>query len=205
MITLFLSLGKRINVYTGTQGILQYPDVNNNKKDIFLFDDKYVPAPLYFWKVLLDRETNTAAAFIGLNDPHSRRAPVELCPNRCAEMSWVDWEMTDLDGGYMYCCELQEAAAAFPTIGSLRLQASGLLQGSGPPVTTTTTAEPSVDRCRINLDQTTGKYPPIISQGDSFVFPTAEEADGTRYLNFGRTLRRTISREIKENICRCRG
>ena len=48
--------------------------------------------------------------------------------SRCAEMSWVDWEMTDLDGGYMYCCELQEAASVFPEIYSLDMKASGLIQ-----------------------------------------------------------------------------
>ena len=49
-------------------------------------------------------------------------------PFRCAEMAWVDWEMTDLDGGYMYCCDLQEAAAVFPEISSLDMKASGLIQ-----------------------------------------------------------------------------
>ena len=48
---------------------------------------------------------------------------------RCGEMGWVDWEMTDLDGGYMYCCDLQEAAAAFKEISSLNLgPSSGLIQ-----------------------------------------------------------------------------
>ena len=116
--------------YTGTPGIR---DDNNNPKEldlakIFLYKEKYVPAPRLFWKVLQDKETNTAAVFIGLNDPHSSLAPLELCPNRCAEMAWVDWEMTDLDGGYMYCCDLQEAAAVFPEIYSLDMKASGLIQ-----------------------------------------------------------------------------
>ena len=101
-------------------------------------------------------------------------------------MSWVDWEMTDLEGGYMYCCDLQEAAAAFPEICSLRLSSSGLLQGTEPPTTpgTTTEALPA-DTCRINLEQLTGKYPPLIIRDEKFVFPTSEEADGSRYLNFG--------------------
>ena len=123
-----LSLGKKIDVYTGTHGILQYRDLNNNKKDIFLYEDKYVPAPRFFWKVLRERDSNTAAVFIGLNDPHESLAPLELCPNRCAEMAWVDWEMTDLDGGYMYCCDLQEAASVFPEISSLDMTATGLIQ-----------------------------------------------------------------------------
>ena len=171
-------------MFTGTDGILQYPDVSSNKRDIFLYEDQYLPAPLYFWKVLRDQETNTAAVFIGLNDPHSRRAPVELCPNTCSEMSWVDWEMTDLDGGYMYCCTLKEAAAAFPVIASLGLESSGLLQGNNPP-SPTTTPEPPADQCQINLDGTTGRYPPIILQNDRFVFPKSAEEDGTRYLKFG--------------------
>ena len=101
-------------------------------------------------------------------------------------MSWVDWEMTDLEGGYMYCCDLQEAAVAFPEIGSLRLSSSGLLQGTEPPTTpgTTTEALPP-DACRINLEQLTGKYPPILLRKNRFVYPTSEEADGSRYLNFG--------------------
>ena len=181
-----LSLGKKIDIYTGTHGILQYRDVNNNKKNIFLYEDKYVPAPRFFWKVLREKDSNTAAVFIGLNDPHERVAPLELCPNRCAEMAWVDWEMTDLDGGYMYCCDLQEAATVFSEIASLRLSSSGLLQGNDRPVTPPTSTQPlSSDLCRINLDQLTGKYPPIILQNDRFVFPTSEDPDGSRYLNFG--------------------
>ena len=132
--------------YTGTHGIRDlnnknkdnFLDVDNDKKDItldvnnkkdnFPHEEKYLPAPRFFWKVLHDKYSNTAAVFIGLNDPHESVAPLELCPNRCAEMAWVDWEMTDLDGGYMYCCDLQEAASVFPEIYSLDIKASGLIQ-----------------------------------------------------------------------------
>ena len=69
--------------------------------------------------MLYDAATDTAAAFIGLNNPHAQEAPEELCPNRfvityilflflkffchpiirCASMDWVDWELTELDAG----------------------------------------------------------------------------------------------------------
>ena len=99
---------------TGTHGILEYPDKDSKATDIFLARiESYVPAPKYYWKVVQDPATNTAAAFIGLNDPHANVAPKELCPNRCAEMaSWVDWDITKLDSGYMYCCSVEEAAKA---------------------------------------------------------------------------------------------
>ena len=43
-------------------------------------------------------------------------------------MSWVDWEVADLSRGFMYCCDLQEAAKVFPEIYSLGRKASGLVQ-----------------------------------------------------------------------------
>ena len=67
---------------TGTHGLLTYPDSYNNPTPIYLFNNTYVPAPKYYWKVVQDPLTNTAVAFIGSNDPHVTSAPLELCPNR---------------------------------------------------------------------------------------------------------------------------
>ena len=91
-------------MYSGTHGVLEFPDVNNNHQQIYLYNKEYIPAPLYYWKVLQDKvmmiqhgiqgkqrkqekliffqSTNTAAAFIGLNDPHEKSVPLELCTNR---------------------------------------------------------------------------------------------------------------------------
>ena len=40
------------------------------------------------------------------------------------------------------------------------------------------------DNCTVNLDQLTGKYPPLLTQNSNFVFPSSESADGVRYLTF---------------------
>ena len=87
-------------MYTGTHGTLKYKDNNNNYQKIFLHQG-YIPAPRYYWKVLQDQvrendglyqssmelmddfqTTNTATAFIGLNDPHITTTPTELCTNK---------------------------------------------------------------------------------------------------------------------------
>lgn len=53
---LTLRLGRKLAVYTGTSGILKYPDVNDVEQEIYLVvEDKYVPAPLYYWKVIQDK------------------------------------------------------------------------------------------------------------------------------------------------------
>ena len=99
-------------------------------------------------------------------------------------MSWVDWEMTDLDGGYMYCCDLEEAAAALQEVSSLGLApSSGLLQIPTTPTTTTSTTAPPA--CSVNLDQLSGRYPPMLTRDYNFIYPVEEEGDGTRLLKFG--------------------
>ena len=100
-------------------------------------------------------------------------------------MGWVDWEMTDLDGGYMYCCSLEDAASALEEIASLNLkESSGLIQVAGSPPATTTTATSSPAACTVNLDQLSGKYPPMLTRNSEFIYPTSEEADETRLLRF---------------------
>jgi len=127
-------LGRDLVVTTGTHEVLEYPDKNNNPTDIFLARiESFVPAPKYYWKVVQDPETKTGAAFIGLNDPHTNVAPVELCKNRCSEMnSWVDWGINNLDSGYMYCCSVEDAAKAIKAIPDMTAP-GGLIGGSGAP------------------------------------------------------------------------
>jgi hypothetical protein len=127
-------LGRDLVVTTGTHEVLEYPDKNNSPTDIFLARiESFVPAPKYYWKVVQDPETKTAAAFIGLNDPHRNVAPLELCKNRCSEMSsWVDWEINNLDSGYMYCCSVEDAAKAIKAIPDMTAP-GGLIGGSDAP------------------------------------------------------------------------
>jgi len=128
--------GRDLVVTTGTHEVLEYPDKSNSPTDIYLARiESYVPAPKYYWKVVQDPETKTGAAFIGLNDPHTNVAPVELCKNRCSEMSsWVDWGIENLDAGYMYCCSVEDAAKAIKAIPDMTAP-GGLIGGSSSPST----------------------------------------------------------------------
>jgi len=151
-------LGRDVSVYTGTHGILEYPDKNNNLTQIFLYNsdngEKYVPAPLYYWKVLYDQESDTSAAFIGLNDPHATAPPQQLCTNVCSGMDWVDWNISELDAGYMYCCSVEEARKAIPSIPDIKTD--GLIQQSS----TGLIGEHKCDAgpCSCSCSQTDGKY-----------------------------------------------
>ena len=80
-----------VTVYTGTYDILQYPDKNKNMQSIYLMekDNKwYIPAPKYYWKLLLNEVTKEAVAFVGLNDPHADDIPPEqaFCQTSCGSI-----------------------------------------------------------------------------------------------------------------------
>ena len=35
--------------------MLEFPDVNNNRQQIYLYNKEYIPAPLYYWKIIQDK------------------------------------------------------------------------------------------------------------------------------------------------------
>jgi len=124
------SLGRDLQVVTGTHDILQYPNSDNKKTDIFLEEEQsLVPAPKYYWKLVRDPINDTAAVFIGLNDPHIKSPPRKLCRDRCSEMSsWVKWSMDRLEAGFMYCCSVEDASKRIKGIPMVT-ETGGLLVG----------------------------------------------------------------------------
>ena len=91
-LSFYYSHNGTVTVYTGTYDILQYPDKNKNMQSIYLMekDNKwYIPAPKYYWKLLLNEVTKEAVAFVGLNDPHADDIPPEqaFCQTSCGSIN----------------------------------------------------------------------------------------------------------------------
>lgn len=76
------------------------PDTNNISSRDFLYEDKYVPAPVLL-KVIQDKSTNGCG--LPGEQPLTRRRCRWSCVNVCSIV--LVTEMTDLPGGYMYCCD----------------------------------------------------------------------------------------------------
>ena len=82
-----------MKIWTGTYGILAYPDINGNFVNISLYlngDDEFIPAPKYYWKVLQDEQSGQAWAFVGLNDPHADDVTEDemFCKSECDQIPW---------------------------------------------------------------------------------------------------------------------
>ena len=85
------SIKDEVKVWSGTYGILSYPDLNENNVDIYLYvedNKKYIPVPKYYWKVIQNGATGEAIAFVGLNDPHSEDILEEegFCNSVCSSI-----------------------------------------------------------------------------------------------------------------------
>ena len=116
--------------YTGGFNVLTLADVSGVQKPIYLASDAnnngVIPAPKYYWKVVHDVNTNTAVAFVGINNPHlsSVAASDIICPDVCSQVSWATWDRTNIPKGYIYCCtvlSLHSAISYAPNLGDLAL------------------------------------------------------------------------------------
>ena len=80
-----------MTVYTGTFDILKYPNKNGKNTEIYLLEKEqkwYIPAPKFYWKILLNEVTKESVAFVGLNDPHADDiAPKDaFCQTSCGSI-----------------------------------------------------------------------------------------------------------------------
>ncbi|XP_068223100.1 uncharacterized protein [Palaemon carinicauda] len=120
-------------VWTGTHGVLQMPDSNNNAVDMFLGlseGKKHVPVPAVMWKVIHDPSIRHAVAIVGVNEVRGQGFSDDVslmeppCPDVCNQLPWIDWNTQDVRRGRMFCCyvaDLKERIPILPDIGSVEL------------------------------------------------------------------------------------
>jgi hypothetical protein len=108
-------------------------DVNNRQTEIFLSINqgavRGMPTPRYFWKVIRDTQTNTATAFVGMNNPYLSVAEAQrdvFCNDISSSISWLTWSRLNITGGYSFACEISDfrrtvtELPSFTTNGVLR-------------------------------------------------------------------------------------
>ena len=93
-----------VTVYSGTYGILEYPNYKNENTSIFILENDgkwYIPVPKYYWKIILNEVTKEVTAFVGLNNPHADDIPLEeaFCTTSCSNIAGLEIE-------FKYCLSL---------------------------------------------------------------------------------------------------
>ena len=112
------------DVYTGTSGICQLLDVNNNYVDIWLYIEdgaRQLPVPKFNWKVIVDPEKNAGIAFVAVNNPHITEGEIDsykICTNPIYNHPIMEGipSPDNIESGVIYACEVGDAASVIPEI-----------------------------------------------------------------------------------------
>ncbi|KPJ01440.1 hypothetical protein RR46_08477 [Papilio xuthus] len=122
-------------VYTGTYGILQLRDSNNQLVDIYLHRDSnnntQLPVPLYYYKVVYDQAKRLGTAFVGINNPYitlEEARTLQFCNDHCrsnSSFTWLSWQPDRVDRGYSFCCSIEDFRTFVPHLPSFTV--NGLL------------------------------------------------------------------------------
>ncbi|CAO1405394.1 unnamed protein product [Diamesa tonsa] len=113
--------GINLDVYTGTHGIITLKDDDGFGQEIFLdIDNKKVPVPKIFYKVLINRAAKSGIVLIGVNNPHLKLKEIKkdyiICTDISNVVNYINWNRKDIRRGYSYACEVNEFLRTVPHI-----------------------------------------------------------------------------------------
>ncbi|XP_053687665.1 uncharacterized protein LOC128737126 [Sabethes cyaneus] len=108
-------LNDTVTVFTGVYEILTLPNDAGQPVPITLSENSQLEVPKWFWKVLHHVNSNSAVAFVTLNNPFAQQGEY-LCQDVCDRFGWGQNEFKDLGKGFTYCCTVQELRKAIKFI-----------------------------------------------------------------------------------------
>jgi len=116
-----VSRGLDLTVYTGTSGVVQLPDVNDQLVAIYLYNKDQLPVPRYYWKILQDPVGEAGVAVVGINNPHLSSVPESLllCPALPSHPLLQMSEPHNIKSGYMFACRVEDLAKSVPEVPQL--------------------------------------------------------------------------------------
>lgn len=131
--TMSADRGISLDVYTGTYGVVSFPDINGVPRELYLDTSSgsgQIPVPKIFYKILIEEVTGNGIAIIGVNNVHATLAEIQesyiFCNDIAAGINWINWDIHNIARGYMYACEVNEFAAVVGHLPS-EVIASGIL------------------------------------------------------------------------------
>lgn len=113
-----------LDAYTGTHGITTLPDVNGVEQPLYFYasgEDRALPIPLFFWKIIYDPSSQKGTAFIGVNNPYITELTDDyfICEDISSEISWLTWTPDSISAGISYACAIDDLRKVVPTLPKL--------------------------------------------------------------------------------------
>lgn len=115
-----------LEVYTGVHGITTLPNVDGNEQPLYFFasgDQRDLPIPKFFWKIIYDPLTQKGTAFIGVNNPYivTITSDYFICNDISSQISWLTWTPDNVKAGISYACEIDDLRKVVSTLPELEV------------------------------------------------------------------------------------
>ncbi|KAG5869877.1 hypothetical protein JTB14_013869 [Gonioctena quinquepunctata] len=102
-----------LKVWTGTYGVATLPHETTGKEiELYLyvhFNDRAIPVPAMYWKLIYNPSNEKAIVLIGLNNPYVKDVSKNvICNDISGQVDWLKWEKSSIIHGYSYACTVAE-------------------------------------------------------------------------------------------------
>lgn len=99
-------------VYTGLYGITTLPhEQTGNDTQLYLYvdknDNKALPVPHIYWKLVYEPTSKAGVVFVGINNPYHNKTE-KLCSDQSKEIDWLTWKPDNQTKGFCYTCTYED-------------------------------------------------------------------------------------------------
>lgn len=105
----------RVDIYTGTYGVLTFNDIHGKPREIFLANngtDRRIPVPKLYYKLVIDKRNSAGIVFLGVNNPYITMNVIQreyvYCENVMDQVKYIPWDKESLEKGYLYACRVSD-------------------------------------------------------------------------------------------------
>ncbi|XP_039955319.1 uncharacterized protein LOC120771409 [Bactrocera tryoni] len=104
------SYGSDLLTFTSTLDVLELENPSNNQLiDIYLDKTEVIPAPKWYYKVVMHPNLPIDIVFVTWNNPFANVfSEVQFCTNVCEKYGLSSSYYEEASRGYTYCCELND-------------------------------------------------------------------------------------------------
>lgn len=104
--------------------MIKFNDVEGNPQEIFLdHENRKVPVPKIFYKILIDNREKSGIVLIGVNNPHISNDEILedyiFCKDVSSKVKYIKWRPTDIRRGYSYACDVKDFLRKVPHLSNI--------------------------------------------------------------------------------------
>ncbi|CRK98271.1 CLUMA_CG011633, isoform A [Clunio marinus] len=192
---------KTFDVYTGTHGVMKLNDTDGNEQEIYLDpDNRKIPVPKIFYKILIDTSEKSGVALIGVNNPHisieAIRRDYIVCNDISHQIKYIKWRPEDIRRGYSYACSVDDFLRNVPHLTNITVSMDrrqlwiliNLVNACLGSVVASDYINNDDSGCTININGDLSDVQPLIIKPGAAAFIYPEDRNGIIYLDNGQEI-----------------